>query len=288
MPYCIIPDDHTITAFARRIAAEQIDGALRGLSRGDRDLAPRIHEARKAVKKLRGLIRLLRPSFAAYRMENDALRAAGHAIATLRDAQVMLITYDAMARVAGVADPVLRQSLAARITRAETPEILAAAVQDFSARMAAIRDRSQQWKVKGAGFDALEGGLERTFAAARIAQRAAARAPDDPEAVHTWRKRVKDHWYQVRLLCPIWPDMMQPIVTAADTLGEVLGDHNDLSTLIAALPPGPNTAAIVQAAQARQTALRATAHPLSRRLFAGPPDATLARWHIWWDVWQDG
>jgi CHAD domain-containing protein len=286
VPYSIHTDDATLSAFVRRIAAEQIDNAVRGLSRNERDLPHRIHEARKTVKKLRGLIRLMRPSFAVYRMENDALRAAGQAIASLRDAQVMLVTYDEMARIAGVSDVALRESLAARISTAENPECLAAAVQDFSARMTAIRDRSQQWKVKGHGFGALEGGLERSFAAARMAQRAAARAPDDPEAVHTWRKRVKDHWYQARLLCPIWPDMMLPTIAAADMLGETLGAYNDLSTLIASLPPGPTASAITKAASERQTVLMTTAHPLSRRLFAGPPEAAVARWRAWWDVWQ--
>jgi CHAD domain-containing protein len=287
MAYCIQTGDPGITAFARRIAVEQIDGAVTGLGRSDRALAPRIHEARKTVKKLRGLIRLIRPGFAAYAQENDALRSAGQSIAALRDAQVMLAAYDAVARAADVSDPALRAVFAARVTDAEHPAALATAVQDFITHMTLIRDRAARWKVKGHGFDALEDGLARTFAAARAAERDARRAPG-AEAVHTWRKRVKDHWYQARLLRPVWPDMMQPQITAADTLGEALGAYNDLSVLLTLLPPGPDTGRIMQAAAERQAALLAGAHPLSRRLFAGSPAALTARWRGWWDVWQDG
>jgi CHAD domain-containing protein len=286
MAYSIHPGTTDITACVRRIAAEQIDSAVAGLDRADRPLPQRIHEARKAVKKLRGLIRLIRPRFAAYRTENDALRAAGQSIAALRDAQVMLVTFDAVARAAGVPDPALRAPFAARVTAAEDKAALAAAVQDFAAQMATIRDRSQQWKVNGHGFAALEGGLARTFAAARTAERAARRAPE-ADAVHTWRKRVKDHWYQARLLRPVWPAMMDPRIAAADMLGETLGAFNDLSMLIALLPPGPDTDRITQAATARQAGLLATAHPLSHRLFAGPPDALTTTWAVWWQVRPD-
>ncbi len=285
MAYSIQRSDPGIEGFVRRIATEQIDSAVAGLGRADRPLPLRIHEGRKAVKKLRGLLRLVRPVFAAYRHENDALRNAGQSIAALRDAQVMLDAYDAMARAAAVSNPALRTTFKARTVRAETPEALAAAVQDFVTRMTMIRDRAAHWKVKGQGFAALEGGLERTFAAARVAERAASDAPD-AETVHMWRKRAKDHWYQARLLHPIWPDMMQPQITAADALGESLGEYHDLCVLIELLPPGPDTDRITRVATARQADLLATAHPLSRRLFAGAPDALTTRWHSWWTVWR--
>jgi CHAD domain-containing protein len=286
LAYCIQPGDDSINAFIRRVATEQIDGALKGVGADASPLPQHIHDARKAVKKLRGLIRLMRPGFPAYPAENDALRSAGQSIAALRDAQVMLVTYDAMARLAGVSDSALRAVFTGATSDAENPDATARAVQDFITRMASIRDRATQWKIRGHGFHVLEGGLARTFAGARTAERKARRAPD-AETVHTWRKRVKDHWYQARLLRPIWPAMMDPQITAADTLGEALGDYHDLSVLIDLLPPGPNTDLVTDAATARQAELLATAHPLSRRLFAGEADALTARWHTWWDIWQD-
>lgn len=40
---------------------------------------------------------------------------------------------------------------------------------------------------------------------------AQAQAKPSVENLHEWRKRVKDLWYQVRLLTPLWPGMLKEI-----------------------------------------------------------------------------
>src|SRR5436190_3926399 len=59
-----------------------------------------IHEARKALKKARAALRLLRPRLepAAYRAENALLRDAGRALAPLREARSMLDALAALRR----------------------------------------------------------------------------------------------------------------------------------------------------------------------------------------------
>ncbi|HVW83258.1 MAG TPA: CHAD domain-containing protein, partial [Bryobacteraceae bacterium] len=57
-----LKEDESVPQGLRRIAREEIDSAvqeLRGKDPGKRDEA--IHEARKSIKKLRGLIRILMP-----------------------------------------------------------------------------------------------------------------------------------------------------------------------------------------------------------------------------------
>ena len=39
---------------------------------------------------------------------------------------------------------------------------------------------------------------------------------------------MKDHWYQARLLCSIWPRPMKAHADVADQLGDMLGKHHDL------------------------------------------------------------
>ncbi|MCQ9933930.1 CHAD domain-containing protein, partial [Staphylococcus aureus] len=90
--------------------------------------------------------------------------------------------------------------------------------------------------------------------------------------LHEWRKRVKDHWYQARLLRPIWPAIMDPHVAAADTLGEILGQVNDLAVLRDRLEAAPLEEALRSEARdlagLRHGALMAQAIPLGRRLLA--------------------
>ena len=59
-----------------------------------------VHETRKALKRLRALLVLLRPELGAkrYARENAALRDCGRRLAGARDAEVMLGTLDSLVR----------------------------------------------------------------------------------------------------------------------------------------------------------------------------------------------
>ena len=77
-----------------RVMATQLDIALLALA----GLSPDVHTARKAMKRTRGLLRLVRGSIgeAAYRAENDALRDAARLLAPARDATAKIETFDAL------------------------------------------------------------------------------------------------------------------------------------------------------------------------------------------------
>lgn len=291
MAYSFSLRDPGIEPALRRIADEVIGTAISGLDQ-TRPPPTSIHAARKSVKKLRGLIRLVRPAFSAYDTENAALRAAGMAIGTLRNAAVMLAVFDSL-KDSGEPDAETMASLRAlfvqRHLHTEDPAALAHSLMTFAEAMREVQTRAAKWQVKGHGFAALQDGLERTFSAAQKAMRPVIHSPSDPapDLIHVLRKRVKDHWYQCRLLSPIWPEMMDPRCTAADTLGVLLGDHHDLSELIRLLPQGPASAPLIATAIARQRTLLTQALPLSQRLLAGPAHALTAQWQGWWNIWRD-
>lgn len=286
MPYAILPDDRTVEAALRRIAREEAEGAL-ALVQGTGDLGPRVHAMRKAVKKLRGLLRLVRPVFPEARAENEVLREAGRGLSDLRDAAVQLATVERLSD--GMSDDRRARLLAPFRGAAERHDAEAAPrlLPAFAAAMASLRDRSGGWTLEEDGWDALEPGLEATWAAARKAMRAARHDPS-PDALHEWRKRVKDHWYQGRLLRPIWPAMMDPHVAAADTLGELLGQVNDLAVLRDRLEAAPLDEGLRSEARdlssLRHAALMAEVLPLGRRLLAGRAEALTDRWGAWWKL----
>ena len=89
--------DNTVEDGMRRIALDQIDKAMRDATNTRPNPGERIHQARKRCKKLRGLIRLCRPAFDTYEVENAALRDAAGALSFLRDAEVLIATYDDLA-----------------------------------------------------------------------------------------------------------------------------------------------------------------------------------------------
>lgn len=289
MPYAFTRDDADVPQSIRRIAREEIDTALAAVT-AEGPLAGRVHTMRKSVKKLRGLIRLVRPAMPGFAAENAALRDAGRGISALRDAEVMRATAAAIAADLPEADrDRLLAPFDAALAAASDPAALEASLAPFVAAMTAARDRARGWALRGSGFAALAPGLTRTWDDAHRAMKAAIRHPAS-DHVHEWRKRAKDHWYQARLLAPIWPRMMDPHVAVADDLGETLGlwnDHAVLGQRVAALdlPAALHDAAAAQIA-ARREALFATATGLGRRLFIGTGEDLADRWSVWWALWQ--
>jgi CHAD domain-containing protein len=284
LPYAILPGDGSVESALHRIAREEAELALAAV-RGDGDLGPRVHEMRKAVKKLRGLLRLLRPVLPEARAENAHLRDAGRALSDLRDAAVQLATLERLSegmeetRRARLLAP-FREAAAHHDAAAE-----AAALPAFAEAIADLLARSEDWRLRRDGWDALEPGLAATWEAARAALRQARKDPQ-PDHLHEWRKRAKDHWYQARLLQPIWPALMKPHVEAADELGELLGQVNDLAVLHGRLDAAPLDESLRSEARdlatLRHAELMARALPLGRRLFAGEAGALTARWGAWW------
>ena len=285
MAYRFDPEDRSLEAGLRRIALAELSAALQRME--GQPTPTGIHEVRKHIKKLRGLLRLLKPGFRQAAAENAILRDAAKTLSPLRDSEVRLATFDRLVakdRPASLAP--LRGRLAnERDAVASIPGHL----DEAAAALAALRDRTGQWRLKGDDRAILIAGLADTRRRARITMAAA--ATHDLHLMHEWRKRVKDTWYQARLLAPVWPGVMNQIADAAGVLGEDLGDHHDYGMLaehIAAIPPDDLDPAVCAEAlaltRAAQITLEQTAFPAGALLFAGKPKAVARLWADWWGV----
>lgn len=297
MPFKFLPRDRSVQSGVRRIAKEQVDNIL---ARLDRDLAAdpvAVHAIRKSSKMLRGLLRLIRPVCATARAEEAALRDAARQIADLRDADVMRRTFESLAEA--LPEPArapARAALDARVTGAMPAHRLDGGNHDLRAEFSDMRHRCREWMIDGQEFEALEPGLTATWRQARKGLRLAREAfADDglpPAPFHEWRKRVKRHWYQARLLEPVWPPMMAPHIAQADALGELLGDHNDLDVLLTTLEtePEPALEGVLEPLRTeilrRRRLLARDAVALGERLFAERADALAERWGRWWCLWR--
>lgn len=301
MAYRFEKEDPSVAAGVRRIAAEQIERALAEIDDAELPRHEAVHQVRKRTKKVRGLIRLVRPAFAAYQAENAALRDAAAGLSQLRDAEVLISTFDDLvAAYEEPLDPValapVRETLEARQEEISRGHDLEASLGAFRSAMEGARARIETWRLNEDGFTAIQGGLEKTHRRARKAMARARAAPRDEghaDLFHDWRKRTKYHWYHTRLLRPIWPGPMQAHEKAADQLGDLLGDHHDLSvfraTILAepeALADPPATNLLAALADQRQMALEAPAQAVGNRLFAEPTKVLRRRWQAYWQAWQ--
>lgn len=294
MAYRIRHKDPDATASVRRIARQQIAAALRSIEHAQGDVGSAIHDVRKRCKKIRGLLRLVRPAFNDDRHENAAFREIAAALGQMRDAEVLIDTFDRViettgADAAGALAPIRDQLHTRRheLARAQDPATLLLTAR--GALMAA-QARVDDWQLSKKGFGAFHAGLESSYRRGRKAMRAACRSGDD-EDFHAWRKRCKDHGYHLRLLQPVWPGPMRAQCICAGELGDVLGAHHDLAVLGARVRAmsGVDAAAIDACIERIRTLQRGHAQragSLGARLYALPHAALAKSWRRRYSAWQ--
>ena len=146
--------------------------------------------------------------------------------------------------------------------------------------------------MKHNGFGAIEPGLRKTYGRGRRARVNAYRSPSD-EAFHDWRKRVKYHWYHVRLLQDSWPSVIKTYRDSLKDLGEILGDDHDLvvvKQVIAEPDLDLHDKTVVsdctRLIDQRQEQLRAAARGLGDRAYAEKPKCFSARIGSYWRTWR--
>lgn len=221
-----------------RVARGQLDLASTLLEDGDpdgRDEA--VHEARKALKRLRAVVRLSRDLLGddRYRHENEVLRDAGRALSDARDARVLLETLDQVAEdhreeLSGPGWPRLREALAASAEAAGAEQGHAGA--EVQATLSDARARVVSWPLpQESGTEALAPGFERIYRRGRRALRAAAEEPST-ENLHELRKRVKDLWHAAQLLRPSDPQRMKKLARRAHHISDLLGEDHDMAVLL--------------------------------------------------------
>ncbi|MDE3240540.1 MAG: CHAD domain-containing protein [Paracoccaceae bacterium] len=286
MAYSFTTSDKTLSKGVRRIALEQVSRALDHIEAPELPQDEAVHEIRKGVKKLRSLLRLVRPGLRDHGALDAQLRDAARQVSALRDAAVLLETVNRLAPDGGL--PALRTALSAAPHL--EPRATAKALNACKGALEAARVGLKHLELASGGAKILRAGLVASEREARTALTEFLRAPT-AEAVHAFRKRVKDHLYHARLLTPVWPEIMEPMAAEADRLAETLGQMNDLAVLAERigqidLPAADAMAALDLAAAARDD-LGRSAMPLARRMFAGTPEDRAARWTAWWQIWRE-
>lgn len=269
---------------ARRLADEELVAAIARLRGQDGSPDQRVHAARKSIKRVRALLRLLRSSMRKdrYRADNVALGDAARGLSAARDAAVAIATFDQLITQPDTLLAAVRQSLVVRSSNAgaapDQPTLLAAADALETLRPRLTEDLGElSWAV-------LEAGLEASYAGGRAAMRAAFAEPHD-EAFHLWRKRAKDLWYQAQVLESSCTPQLRALTEMLAELGDLLGEDHDLAVLASAAAASP---ALDERLQARHDELRDGARQLGRKIYAERPRAFLRRMKIYWHVWREG
>ena len=240
-----------------RMAIGQVEMVLELLAHEDPATAAHtIHETRKALKRLRALLRLLEHQFGSdeYTRASHALRNAAQRLSGPRDAEVMLATLDALiarhprklGRRSGVRQ--LRKRLLAEQKRSEL-----ATFGDPATRTAVLtelhsfRARVTAWQLAPRpGIALVERDLTNIYKQGKKRHLRVLRGKGDRTIpLHQWRKRVKDLRYAAEMLQHRNPPQrsradqrLRELARRADSLGELLGEDHDLAVLARHLRAG--------------------------------------------------
>ena len=162
------------------------------------------------------------------------LRDCARAIADARDSDALLATVRDLRElyagdVPAVAFTRLERALRkrARMTRGDQ----GGGLPETAERLDAGLSRLESISMDEVSVEATVGELRRFYAAGRAAARRARRQPTI-ENLHEWRKRVKDLWYQERLMQTAWVELAEFRTAQAHRLSDLLGDDHDLALLL--------------------------------------------------------
>ncbi|MGK2932521.1 MAG: CHAD domain-containing protein [Solirubrobacterales bacterium] len=278
----------------RRVARGRVESALKHLRSSDPEArADSIHEARKDMKKMRAVLRLVRDDLGkeTFRTENRRYRDAARLLSDARDSEVLVETIESLVsehpEEVAAAAPFLREFEARRDRDRES----GGTTIDSRLRRAAqtIEEGGRLidgWTLTEADWQLFAGGLRRTYRDGRR-RLEDVEADGSPEAVHEWRKRVKDLWYQLRLLRDSWKDGLKAPIREIGHLADLLGGYNDLSVLLEELEEDRvhgQAAGLRAIAMARQAELLEDALRLGRRVYAEKPRQFTDRIGAYWSV----
>lgn len=273
MAYVLRPEERPGDGLARVIREQAGKLAAECEQAGDKP-ERFVHGARVRAKKIRAALQLARPLMAAhdYKRENTWWRDAARGISEARDHNARLEALDALA-------PFIEA------------EVGAAAVMRMRARF--LRDRATFAREKGAveaiatfcatlkergtGAPRIEMGdrnavIEGYGQSYRDARRSMKDAFKDrtAEALHEWRKAVKRHALQTKLVRGLFNGLDER-VEAAGELAALLGDLQDLEILVQALDTGElgeEDRAVIAVLEGRRVVMTTSARASGELLFA--------------------
>jgi CHAD domain-containing protein len=272
----------------KRVFCEQIECALQLCRHPAKERGVTVHEVRKHLKKLRAAMRLGTSEVGKnqHAREDRCVRKIGRLVSDLRDAQVRLQT------LIQLKDKTSKGSGENHFPRIE--ELLSLERESFSAAFAGwqkqaipqlerVEARLTKWPLEGLTWKQICGAVAKIY---KRGQRGLAKTINDPEPenFHAWRKRVKDLWYQLRILQPLNRVVLEEMAHDAKVLGELLGREHDFAFLLERLEKESGDQALCdelaqlqKLIRKRGKRLRTNTLELGRRFYAEPAKAFAKR-----------
>jgi CHAD domain-containing protein len=226
-----LSQDETVGDGITRIVCRQIEGAIWASSSDQNGKGSPVHETRKHLKKARAALRFAAGeiNFDVWKREDRCLRKVGRLISEVRDAEVRLETVQQLREFARGKKRSFR----------ETEELLAFELDSFLAafsewpeeakqRLTQSLHRIQAWPLDDLNCKQLRQCVQKSYKRGRRALNVAIKKTST-KSLHTFRKRAKELWYQLRILRPLAPAVFAELNDELKAIGQYLGQVHDLA-----------------------------------------------------------
>jgi CHAD domain-containing protein len=289
--------EETLGEGLRHVCKKQVELAL-AVARGEKetDDTP-VHETRKHIKKARAALRLVRREIGRglFKKQDHCLRDVGKLISDVRDAEVRLQTIRQLQGLTGK-----RQRKYIKVE-----EMLALELENFVAAFAewqtqaipileAVAVEIDRWPVDHFDCKQLRRAIRRSYKTGRDAL-ATARNKKTSECFHEFRRTAKQLAYQLHIIRPVDPVVLDNLESELRALSDLLGRAHDLGFLADRLRQekgGPRfdreRHELLAIIEAIASDLQRGAADLADRFFAERPRDFGRRLTSWLDEWNSG
>ena len=287
--------DAPIASEVRRLVLQQLEAAISELRAvGDPTSDDAIHDARRRVKKIRAVIRLVHPALdKTSRAIDRDLKRVSRMLAPVADGQGIIETLDQIARRYRKLLPTravrsIQAGLRERSARIDREANARGIIRMAADTLRAERTRLRRWPIRGDGFGSIASGLEESYRRARKGMILAWSKPN-AHHYHAWRRYVKDHWFHVRLVEEKCGNQLLPYQRRLEALDGVLGEDHNLVILREVLADDgyasrSETARCLRVVSRYQRLLRHHAETLGVRIYGEKPCRYVRRVKRLWIV----
>jgi CHAD domain-containing protein len=280
-----------------RIVRDRIDSTIEHLEEQEssESQGESIHSARKNLKKIRAVPRLIRNKLGKkiYQQENCRFRTIAHALSPWRDAEVLLKTLN---KFEDAHHEKNMKAALGKLRKKALEQHEEASHQglkwrlDLEKELKTAKRRVGRWSVGGVRPADLCCGIKKSYEKGQKLMHTA-ELVRSKENLHQWRKRVKDLWYQLRLLEPLWSRSLEGTAEELEKLSDYLGDDHDLVMLEEAAQSAHLNEAELKlfsgATAIRRKRLQEAAFRLGRKVYAEKPAVLAKRIENSWKRWRN-
>jgi CHAD domain-containing protein len=262
-----------------RVAENLIDSITDSGERPKQEESEYVHSVRTTIKRLRALLRLIRPVVGEtfFNRENERLRNAGRRLAVARDTEVARETLQTLPVSGGPEKQAVAAALAGLESKNESRTDINDALNEIRPDLEQTKRNLQQLQLVNGEWEVVEPGLKDVYRQSRKRMDRALHDRGD-EAFHKWRIRVKNLLYELELLEPVWPKQMDKMAARLSKLQDKIGCDHDIAVLKGILRKTPDkfggtepVERLIRCLDGKSRKLRHVAEPLGEKIFAKKP-----------------